>query len=341
MNRRLACSAAWMAWAVLLAGGFGNSARAEDKKWNVLFIATDDWRTEIHCYGVDGIRTPNVDKLAASGVRFDRAYCQFPLCNPSRSSLLTGRHPLTTGVLDNVTAFRDAHPDWVTLPQVFRDHGYAVARTGKIYHGGIDDPKSWDQVLGRTAANEVDPDNLAERELIQFASQKTTKKKKKKGQDPVKSDRIVELDGDGEEHPDFATANYAIELMEKHRDEPFFIAVGFLKPHSPPTAPEKMFSMYHASQVPLPPDFMPRPTVPPGFPAASVPLRNGDLFINRDATPEAAHEMKRAYWASASWTDWNVGRVLDALERLRLADSTIVVFFGDHGYHLGEKGKWS
>jgi arylsulfatase A-like enzyme len=165
--------------------------------------------------------------------------------------------------------------------------------------------------------------------------------KKKSKQDPLKSDRAVELSGDGEEHPDYRAAVNGIALLEKYKDKPFFIAVGFTKPHSPPTAPKKMFDLYDASKIKLPPDFAPHPTVPEGFPTASVPGRNGDLFINRDASPEAAREMIKAYRASCSFTDWNIGRVLDALDRLKLADNTIVVFFGDHGYHLGEKGKWS
>src|SRR5262249_25577244 len=127
----------------------------------------------------------------------------------------------------------------------------------------------------------------------------------------------------------------------KSAGKPFFIAVGFTKPHSPPTAPKRFFDLYDPAKIELPPDFAPHPTLPEGFPNGSLPMKNGDLFINRDATPEAAREMIRAYHASASWTDWNAGRVLDALEKMGLADNTVVVFFGDHGYHLGEKGKWS
>jgi arylsulfatase A-like enzyme len=305
-------------------------ASAATPKLNVLFIATDDWRPEIACYGTPGMQTPNVDKLAASGVRFERAYCQFPLCNPSRTSLLTGRYPTTTGVLDNTGYFRDAHPDWVTLPQYFQRNGFVVARTGKIFHGSVEDPPSWQEVADSRG-------NARPATKANAAGGKPAPKK----QDPVQSDRIVVLEGDGQSHADYQTAARGIELLEKHKDAPFFIAVGFLKPHSPPTAPQRFFDLYDPAKIELPPDFAAHPTVPAGFPEASVPMRNGDLFINRDATPEAAREMIRAYRASASWTDWNIGRVLDALERLQLADKTIVVFFGDHGYHLGEKGKWS
>ncbi len=315
--------------------------QAAEPKYNVLFIATDDWRPEIHCYGVEGIKTPHVDALAASGVRFDRAYCQFPLCNPSRTSMLTGRHPFTTGALDNDVAFRDAHPDWISLPQHFRSHGYSVARTGKIFHGGIDDPQAWDEVLDARQAKpaaQQQPGVAPRLRVLPVAQQPAGQRPR---QDPAKSDRIVELEGDGGVHVDYHTAQNGIALLEKYRDKPFFVAVGFLKPHSPPTAPKKFFDLYEAAQVPLPIDFMPKPKLPKGFPAACLPMRSGDLFINREASPEAAREMKRAYWASASWTDFNVGQVLAALDRLGLAKNTIVVYFGDHGYHLGEKGKWS
>ena len=132
-------------------------------------------------------------------------------------------------------------------------------------------------------------------------------------------------------HADYSTALNGIELLEKNQDKPFFIAVGFTKPHSPPTAPKKCFDLYDPAKIEMPPD----------FPPSSIPARSGDLFINRDASPDDARKMIQAYRASASWTDWNVGRVLDTLDRFKLADKTIVVFFGEHGYHLGEKGKWS
>jgi arylsulfatase A-like enzyme len=290
---------------------------------HVLFIASDDLRPELGCYGNPLMRTPHLDALAASSVRFDRAYCQYPLCNPSRTSMLTGRHPTTTGVLDNRRWFRAEHPDVVTLPQHFQAHGYVTARVGKIFHGGIDDTDAW------TIGGEPRKFTGAVREGP--------------GQDPKLSDRIVVLEGEGESHADHKTATRAIELLERFRgeDRPFFLAVGFLKPHSPPTAPRAEFAKYDPAQMLLPPDFASPPTVPPGFPTPSVPPRSSDLFIGRDASPEAAREMIRAYYASATFVDTQVGRVLAALDRLGLRDQTIIVFWGDHGYHLGEKGKWS
>jgi arylsulfatase A-like enzyme len=149
------------------------------------------------------------------------------------------------------------------------------------------------------------------------------------------------LDGEGESNGDYRTASRAIQYLEEYKDKPFFLAVGFAKPHSPPAAPKKFFDLYDPAKIPLPVDFASKPGAPPGFPEISIARRNTDLFIGRDASPAEAREMIRAYFASISFMDAQVGRVLEALDRLKLRDKTIIVFFGDHGYHLGEKGKWS
>lgn len=323
---------------------------ATRKKLNVLFLVADDLRPELGAYGHPQVRTPNLDRLAARATRFDRAYAQYPLCNPSRTSLLTGRYPTETGVMDNNKYFRATHPDWVTLPQHFKNNGYSTLRAGKIFHGGIDDKISWteggepvDPAIVNRGANNARPARPAGRPRDPEESV---------GEPPVQapdegerrrraSDRIVVLEGDGETHGDYRTATRAVDYLERYKDEPFFLAVGFVKPHSPPTAPRRHFDLYDPARVTLPVDFAPRPAPPPGFPEPSVPRRNADLFIGRDATPEQAREMTRAYWASTTFTDAQVGRVLDALERLGLRDNTVVVFWSDHGYHLGEKGKWS
>jgi arylsulfatase A-like enzyme len=297
----------------------------DDGKLNVLLLISDDLRPELGCYGSALARTPHLDALAASGVRFDRAYCQFPLCNPSRVSMLNSRHPGTTGVLGNRTNFRDAHSDYVSLPQHFKAHGYVTLRTGKIFHGGIDDPLAWTEggdAPGRPAGDEA---AIPRRGMTQAEH----------------SDRWIVLEGDGRSDGDSRTADRAIEYLRKHRDRPFFLACGFAKPHSPPAAPARFFELYDPAAIVLSPDFAPRPTVPPGFPRGAIRPRNADLFINRDATPDAARAMIRAYLASVSWMDANAGRVLAELDRLDLRRKTVVVFWGDHGYQLGEKGKWS
>ncbi len=329
----------------LLAQGAAPASTAKpESRPNVLLFFVDDMRVELGCYQSRfGALTPNIDALAKTGVRFARNYCQFPLCNPSRASLLTGRYPTSTGVLGNRTHFRDLHPDAVSLPQLFRENGYSALRTGKIFHGGLDDPKAWSEGGG---APETDggagghtlviprgdgppaPANIVA-PLPQDISQ------------AAHSDRIVVLDGNGEGHPDYKTADLAIEYIKRRHDQPFFIGCGFVKPHSPPCAPQKFLDLYDAAKIQLTPDFAAWPTVPPGFPSAAIRKRNADLFIGRSASEAEARQVIRAYLASISWTDWNLGRVMAALDQQGLRDNTIVVLIVDHGYQLGEKGKWS
>lgn len=304
-------------------------------KMNVLLIISDDMRTELGCYASTLARTPNLDKLAATGVRFARAYCQFPLCNPSRASMLTGRHPSTMGVLGNRTWFGEKHPDIVSLPKHFKNSGYTSVRVGKIFHGGIDDTEAWSvDGQARTLAG-VPKDGAVGKQIVP-------------GPKPIdpdardrKSDQWIVLEGDGSAHGDSKVADRTIRYLNEYKDRPFFIGCGFVKPHSPPEAPQWCYDLWDVSNIPLPPDFAPRPTVPEGFPAGSIRPKNSDLFIARDASPDAAREMIRAYLASSSFMDWNVGRVLAELDRTGLREKTIVVFWGDHGYQLGEKGKWS
>jgi arylsulfatase A-like enzyme len=338
---------------VVLAGTFLGFAFGQEsapgpksKPLNVLFIISDDLRTECSCYG--GLaKTPNIDKLAAAGIRFDRAYCQFPLCNPSRSSLLTGRYPTTTGILGNRGFFGDAHPDFVSLPKWFMQHGYVTLRTGKIFHGGIDDTEAWTEGgEPRIAA----PDSGAKDTTGRLPSADPDEASPVQGKAAPaqvnraeRSDRFIILPGDGSNHGDYRCATQAIDYLRRFKDsdKPFFIGCGFVKPHSPPTAPQKFYDMYDLDKIELPPNFAPRPTVPEGFPKLSIRPRNADLFIGRDASPQEAKEMIRAYLASTSFVDANVGRVIAELDKLGMRDKTIVIFWGDHGYQLGERGKWS
>jgi iduronate 2-sulfatase len=318
-------------------------------KYNVLFIVSDDLRVELGCYGsLFGARTPNLDALAKAGVRFDRGYCQYPLCNPSRASLLTGRHPTRTGVLGNRTDFRKLHPDWTTLPQWFKANGYISYRSGKIFHGGIDDAPSWSEV-GDEGAGTDEPRSGSPAGKTKSTTSTNTPPRPTNApaalpQDVSRaaySDRMVILDGNGEDHGDYRTADRAIEHLRQYKNRPFFIGCGFVKPHSPPTAPQRFYDLYDPKKIKLTPDFAAWPTVPPGFPSAAIRKRNADLFVGRGASEDEAREVIRAYLASVSWMDWNVGRVMAELDRLGLRDNTIVVFFGDNGYQLGEKGKWS
>ncbi len=348
MNRL--CLAGALALAALATTAVG-ATETNAQRMNVLLIISDDMRTELGCYASRLARTPNLDRMASTGVRFERAYCQFPLCNPSRASMLTGRHPTTTGVLGNRTWFGDTHPDFVSLPKHFKNHGYVTVRAGKIFHGGIDDTDAWSEngqvrtlagvpgAGGQTStgggrkpsATPADPDE--DTGAAKAGGPRLTKNQR--------SDRRVVLEGMGQSHGDYKTADRTIEALRRLKDQPFFIGCGFLKPHSPPEAPQRFYDLWKIEDIPLPPDFAPRPTVPPGFPAGCIRPQNADLFIGRDASPEEARQMIRAYLASSAWMDWNVGRVLAALDELGLREKTLVVFWGDHGYQLGEKGKWS
>ena len=349
----------------------GQASAKAMRKPNVLFFMSDDMRVELGCYqSMFGAQTPNIDALARAGVRFDRNYCQYPICNPSRTSLLTNRHPTTTMVLGNRTDFRPAHPDWISLPQLFKENGYVSARKGKIFHDLYDDPKAW--TVGGTVrlenggaggkalviprpppesvqsaasdrlhivdhTHEQDPDYRS----ADYATQYVLPAQAGDVTRAAESDRLIVLDGEGEGHPDYHTADAAIQYLRDYRDQPFFIGCGFVKPHSQPCAPQKFLDLYDLDKIKLTPDFAPWPTVPAGFPSAAIRRHNADLFIGRGASEDEAKRTIRHYLASISFADWNLGRVTAELDRLGLRENTIVVLAVDHGYQLGEKGKWS
>jgi arylsulfatase A-like enzyme len=324
MNRRL------LSLLCLSVGLQSSSVAAE--KLNVLFILSDDARPELGCYGAP-IQTPHLDKLASQSVRFDRAYCQFPLCNPSRTSLLTGVRPTTSGVMNNGAHFRKNLPNLVTLPQLFKNHGYNAIANGKVFHGGKEDNESWTATF--------DPKNDGVAYVENSTGKPTTEWKGKVTGQMRTSDRRDILAGNGEGHADFLTADRAVEVIKEAKDQPFFLTCGLLKPHATPAAPQRFYDLYPPEKITLPADFAPFPTPPPGFPKASLNSTNTDLFWNREANEDEAKLMIQAYRASVSWMDWNVGRVMQALDESGLRERTIVIFWGDHGYHLGEKGKWS
>jgi len=321
---------------------------ADPAPMNVLFISIDDLRTEVGAFGSTRALTPNIDRLAARGVMFSRAYCQYPLCNPSRASLLTGRYPKTLELYGNRDWFQGWYPDLVSLPRYFKQQGYTTVRHGKIFHGNtIDDAAAWTiggvphQFTGPKPANLVATTAITnEQEAQRIARMLAADVRQAPGSDRWKAvEDPAELAGLG----DTRNADRSIEFLKswKAGDAPFFLGYGPVKPHSPLIAPKVFFDRYDLAKIELPVDFAPRPTVPAGFPVASIRALNADLFIRRDATPEQAKEMIRAYLACVSYSDWNVGRVLAALEESGLQDKTIIVLWSDHGYQLGEKGKWS
>jgi len=304
-----------------------SSDSAASRPPNVLLIISDDLRTELGCYGKP-VKTPNIDALAASGVRFDRAYCQAPLCNPSRTSMLTGRYPHTTGVYGNQGNFRQHDPSIVPLPQHFKNNGYRVVSVGKIYHGGNEDPDSWHESACPPPVK-VPPGYNGPRVYS-----------------PATSDVIGVITNQDGWHTDVHSLERAISYLQQFdvkpgNQQPFFLAVGFIEPHSPITAPKEYFDRYPLSEIKLPPDFSSKFSPPAGFPGGIL-QKNYDLFMNeRVATPEEARKVIQAYYASTSWVDDEIGRLLRELDRLKMGDNTIVVLWGDNGYHLGEKGKWS
>ncbi len=310
------------------------TAFAADHRPNVLFIAVDDMNNDLGCYGHPVVKSPHIDRLAARGVRFDRAYCQFPLCSPSRSSLMTGLRPGTTRVFDLQYRFRQGLPDVVTLSQCFGQNGYYHGRVGKIYHygnpgdigtSGLDDPKSWQEVFNPAGRDKT----ALETDVIRYPVGK-----KGNGLGATMA-FLSDKPGKDEDHTDGKVATQAIELLEKHRAGPFFLAVGFYKPHCPWIAPSKYFDLYAMDQMKLPPlstgltNKVPRPSL-----ASTTP------WPYKGVTPDQARECKLAYYASISFVDAQIGRVLDAVDRLKLWDNTVVVFWSDHGYHLGEHGLW-
>jgi uncharacterized sulfatase len=289
-------------------------AAAEPRaRLNVLFISVDDLNTDLGCYGHPVVRSPHIDRLAARGVRFDRAYCQYALCNPSRSSFLSGLRPETTGILDQATAPRQRLPQAVFLPQHFRNHGYFTARVGKIYHR--DDHDSWDLAEN---ADPADPQEVA-----------AQRRRYEKPQGQRTPDWAV-LDIADEATADGTVARRIVRLMEQSVKEgkPFFLAAGFRKPHLPWAAPKRYFDLYPQATIRLPQE--------PALDA--VPRIALMTELSGAPQPEPTWQAVAAYYACISFMDAQVGVLLDALERLKLWDNTVVVLFGDHGFHLGDHG---
>lgn len=324
VSRLLLCSAVLLA---LLSPPLSAAERPATPRYNVLFIAIDDLNVSLGCYNHPLVKSPNIDRLAARGVRFDRAYCQYPLCNPSRSSLLSGLRPDTSRIYDNGIPIRKPFPDIVTLPQMFKNNGYFSARVGKIYHygvpgqigtSGLDDPPSWNQFInpcGRDKDDEADVINFTpDRQLGAALS-------------------WMEAKGTDDEQTDGKVAAEAIRLLEEHKDKPFFLAVGFYRPHVPDIATKPYFALYPLEKVTLPQE-------PPEHIANIPPIALTTRPLNYGIEEEKLRIFKRAYFASISFVDAQVGKVLEALERLKLAESTVVVLFGDHGWSLGEHGQW-
>jgi arylsulfatase A-like enzyme len=308
------------------------------KKQNVLFVAVDDLRPALGCAGDPHAKTPNIDKLAARGTVFTRAYCQQAVCSPSRSSLLTGRRPDTTKVYDLVTHFRKALPDIVTLPQHFKNQGYYVHGIGKIYHGGYNDEASWSVPWEGTKGRNFGPNG-------QRVMSELRAKAKAAKEDETR------IRGLPFEAPDVAddylndgwTASRAIEILESRNDQqkPFFLAVGFVKPHLPFVAPKKYWDMYDPATLPVEENSDPPRDAPKFAPQFGGELRAYQGIPKSGAVPkDTARKLVHGYYAAVSYMDAQLGRVLDTIHRLGRDKDTVVIMWGDHGWHLGDHGMW-
>jgi iduronate 2-sulfatase len=304
-----------------------------DQRPNVLFIISDDLNTRLGCYGDPQVRTPHIDALASRGVRFDQAYCQYPLCGPSRNSMLTGLYPNQTGILANGQIFRQTIPDQVSLPQAFRRAGYFAARIGKLYHYGVprsigtngnDDPSSWEMEINPAGCDRLieQPDIFTLRKgsfggtLSWYASPRPD-----------------------EQHTDGLMADDACWVLQRcaeKQERPFFLAVGMFRPHTPFVAPEKYFQHYNPAEMPV----VSQAEIEKDIRDVPSPALLSAKKEHDKLDDELRRSCIQAYYASTTFMDAQVGKILDKLRETGLDKNTIVVFTSDHGYHLGEKGLW-
>jgi arylsulfatase A-like enzyme len=347
----------FLASAGLAAGTFALFRRARTaeearEKLNVLFIAVDDLRPELGCYGHPKVKSPNIDRLAARGMVFRRAYCQQAVSSPSRTSLLTGLRPDSTRVYDLRTHFRKHVPDVVTLPQHFKNHGYHSQAFGKIYHGAfmhahiggkLDDPPSWSVPSWRGG-----PRYYYTPEGVRIARERFKPRAKKLGV-PVEDwtkHFVRGLPTEAPEVPDSTlydgqVAERGVQALRKLKDRPFFLALGFIKPHLPFVAPKRYWDLYDRSKI----DLADNPFTPKGAPRLARTnwgeLRAYHGVPRKGPVSDAlARTLIHGYRACVSFVDAQIGRVLDELGRLGLRDRTLVVLWGDHGWKLGEHGMW-
>lgn len=304
---------------------------------NVLFIAIDDLNTSLGCYGNHVVKTPHLDALAARGTVFQASHCQYPLCGPSRSSLMTGLAPDTTRVYALSTFFRKTIPDAVTLPQLFQTNGYSVARVGKIYHAGNpdqigtdgqDDPASWQYVYNPDGVDHTED----EPRVTNFTP--TRGQQSKPGEGSLGSSiSFYEAPQPGHAMTDSLGADEVIRLLRANRDKPFFLAYGLYRPHVPWIVPKEYFDMYPLESIEARP-FHPSELklAPPAAYWTEPPNFGMDELERRKAI--------RAYYAATSFADAQIGRVLAELKALELEQNTIVVFWADHGWSMGEHGQW-
>jgi len=315
------------------------------EKPNVLLICVDDLKPVLGCYGDKHAKSPNLDRLAARGMLFESAYCNQAVCSPSRNALLTSLRPQTLGIYELSTNFRKAAPDAVTLPQYFKANGWRSEGLGKIFHvghGNVNDEASWSvpHYSPKTISYALPENNppKGSREEALFENKLKEPWKLPRGAPYEKADVPDNRYGDG------MIADEAIKRLQSAQQtpaQPFFLAVGFLKPHLPFVAPKKYWDIYDPATLPQP-ELSKAPEGAPEF----APTTWGELRQYKDmpekgpVTPEQQRHLIHGYYAAMSYMDAQLGRVLDALDATGLAKNTIIVLWGDHGWHLGDHGMW-
>lgn len=333
------------AFVAVLSSLCASHSAAAAPKPNVLLIAVDDLKPLLGCYGDKVIKSPNIDRLAARGVVFDRAYCNQAVCSPSRNALLTGVRPTTMGIYDLATNFRAASSNAVTLPQYFLRHGWRTEALGKIFHvghGNHEDPASWSVPhFQQNSIAYILPQSRTNRSLTReealFANETDVAKL-------PRGAAYESADVPDNAYPDGKIADEAVRRLQAAKakpGEPFFLAVGFLKPHLPFCAPKKYWDLYDRTAFSIPSLRAPPEGAPRYAPSGWGELRQySGMPTNGPVSDEQARALIHGYHAAVSYMDAQLGRVLDELDRLHLATNTIVVLWGDHGWHLGDHGWW-
>jgi len=330
---------------------FAGSIQAADKP-NILFIGIDDLRPELGCYGSEIAITPNLDTLAKDGLLFNRAYCQQAICAPSRASLMTGARPDTTGITHNYVEFRDLNPDVITLPQHFIAHGYETAYCGKIFHGiRTDDEHSWSRELARDKVivkmpvlpgGYALPENqaIAKKNMANMLSKYGEAARRGLGSGPAYECADVP-DHTYTDGYNTLLAIATMKEMAKQEDRPFFLALGFKKPHLNWNAPKRYWDLYDPAKISLATQRdRPKNGAEMGLHASfELRTRYGIPKIG-PISPELATTLRHAYLACTSYVDAQIGRMVDALEEVGIRENTIIIVWSDHGWHLGEMGIW-
>lgn len=320
----------WLSFLLLVVLQVARVEAAESKP-NVLFLICDDLNCDLGCYGHPLVKSPNIDRLAKRGVRFANAHCQYPLCGPSRASFMTGMYPDQTLVRRNAVYIRENTPTVNTMSQMFRDAGYFATRIGKIYHynvpkhigtGGHDDPYSWNQTINPRGRDVDDEPKIFSLRPGSFGGTLSW----------------LAADGTDEEQTDGIAATETDRLLKQYgkSGEPFFLAVGLYRPHTPYVAPKKYFDMYPLDQIKV-------PSVPDGY-LDTIPLDARKSVQRKKEQVNLADNLARkaiqAYYASITFADAQLGRILNSLDESGLSKNTIVIFTSDHGYHMGEHGHY-